>query len=277
MFLVGSTALNYYLPESSSKIRDLDIISLEKPAGIACDWSSLTHLNNAEICDKFAGDEITINERKFRLINPTGLFILKRSHLHRPIKFARHIMEFQRIKKLVNELTGKEKEVLARRTKLTKEAYGDKHPSLKMSNEEFFDDYVDKYFVHDDLHKVVAYNDVPVYEMMKKDQSQAFCEKSMFFDLPFEEQLNCVREESYVIALERYIIPKWIKGENHMPASFAFDKALERVCTTLTSGWFRDFAIDNWSEIRSQQVDFLGKFLAAEPQLKRLGEPSLVN
>ena len=34
-----------------------------------------------------------------------------------------------------------------------------------------------------------------------------------------------------------------------MPSRIACDKALEKVCTTLTSGWFRDFAIDNYPEI----------------------------
>lgn len=270
MFLVGSTALNQYLPEEKSKVRDLDVISLEKPSDLRADWSSLTHLNNAEICDKFVDKEVSIFGRKFLLINPVGLYILKRSHLHRPIKFARHIMELQRLKSLVPSLTQEQEEILARRKKLTKLVYGDKHPSLKMTNEEFFDDYVDKTYVHDDLHEVVAYGDKPVYEKLKVDKSQAFCEAELWEKLSLTDKLNCVREECYVIGLERFIIPNFLLGKPHMSASFAFDKALEKVCTTLTSGWFREFAIDNWATIRGNQVDFLGKFLAAEPRLKRI-------
>lgn len=261
MFLVGSTALNFYTP---TKINDLDVISLEEPL-YYCDWSSLSHLNNMEICSNYAYKQVEIDYKLLILINPVGLYIMKRSHLHRPVNFARHITQFQLLKKLVPSLNDKDKEVLERRTQLTKKAYGDSHPSLKKSNDEFFDDYVNKYYVHDDLHRIIAYYDKPIYDM-----SQAYCEQDLWNKLSYEDKINCVREECYVIALERYIIPFHIKGERHLPAKFAFDKALERVCTTLTSGWFRDFAIDNWAEIRSNQIDFFTKFLNKESTLRKI-------
>lgn len=31
----------------------------------------------------------------------------------------------------------------------------------------------------------------------------------------------------------------------------AFDTALEKVCTSITSGWFRKFAYDNYDEVAS--------------------------
>jgi hypothetical protein len=48
-----------------------------------------------------------------------------------------------------------------------------------------------------------------------------------------------------VIAMERFLIP------NDWKYSLfgAYYKALTKVCTTLSSGWFRDFAIDNHPEI----------------------------
>ena len=33
------------------------------------------------------------------------------------------------------------------------------------------------------------------------------------------------------------------------PAKKAYYFALKKVCTTLTSGWFRDFAIDNFHQV----------------------------
>jgi len=62
-----------------------------------------------------------------------------------------------------------------------------------------------------------------------------------------------VDEEATVIALERKIIPI-IKGESVEDVNLfnAYKWALMRICTNLTSGWFRDFAIDNYFEILNQ-------------------------
>jgi hypothetical protein len=100
-------------------------------------------------------------------------------------------------------------------------------------------------FDHDWLHELYAYNDKPMYEKMKKDFSLAKCEKDMWDKFTHEEKLMCVAEECYVIATERFMVPKdwrfWTK--------LAYIKALQKVCTTLTSGWFRSFSIDHYLEV----------------------------
>ncbi len=69
-------------------------------------------------------------------------------------------------------------------------------------------------------------------------------------------------EEAYVIALERKIIPT-MKGS---PGPFwkpfdAFKWALMRICTTLCSGFFRQWAIDNYFLIlNSYDPGFVDKF-----------------
>lgn len=85
-----------------------------------------------------------------------------------------------------------------------------------------------------------------------------WCEKDKWELFTHEQKINCVREECFVIAIERYLM--WRKN---YPAKFAFMEALYRVCTTLTSNWFRDFAIENWPEIHNHDYDFVGKFKAA--------------
>src|SRR5690606_12259495 len=102
------------------------------------------------------------------------LYITKRSHVWRPIKFSKHIRELQLIKDFLGEvlewpITAHGEVLLKERTKLTREKYGHRAPSLNKSNEEFFDDFVTKYYIHDDLHKVVAYYDEPIYERLKND------------------------------------------------------------------------------------------------------------
>ena len=63
--------------------------------------------------------------------------------------------------------------------------------------------------------------------------------------MAYNQKVQCVAEETYVIGLERFLIPV----DFDFNSRIAYNKALEKVCTTLCSGWFRDFAIENYPEI----------------------------
>ena len=111
----------------------------------------------------------------------------------------------------------------------------------------FFDDPVEKVYDHDFLHELYAYEDRPMFEKLKHkgEEGQAWCAKDLWQQLSQLQKLQCVAEESYVIATERFMVPN---GWNY-PTKKAFYFALKKVCTTLTSGWFRDFAIDNFPQV----------------------------
>src|SRR3954471_14591001 len=55
-----------------------------------------------------------------------------------------------------------------------------------------------------------------------------------------------------VIALERYLIPMISKNQET-----SYHSALVRICTTLTKGWFRQFAIDNYPRLSNLNKDLL--------------------
>ena len=55
-----------------------------------------------------------------------------------------------------------------------------------------------------------------------------------------------------VIALERYLIPMVSKNQET-----SYNLALVRICTTLTKGWFRQFAIDNYPQLSNLDKDLL--------------------
>lgn len=286
MILVGSQALCSWKGEFFDFKCDFDVIAYEselKKEGLSfegkdqikvgeIEFINIDLLNSKELIFHYLNStDLRVVAMPFRgekinlwVAPPPMLYIMKRSHMHRPLKFARHMAQLQELISLgADQLDEEGQRILKERIKLTKQKFGDRVPSLNQSNEDFFDDQVTKYFVHDDLHKVVAYEDEPMYEKMKRDKSLAKCEKDLWDQFSPAQKMNCVREECYVIALERFIIPKLMSNESHMPAHFAFDKALEKVCTTLTSGWFRDFAIDHWAALRADQKDFLGEFRLA--------------
>src|SRR5437764_3178292 len=55
-----------------------------------------------------------------------------------------------------------------------------------------------------------------------------------------------------VITLERYLIPKISKNQE-----VSYSSALTRICTSLTKGWFRQFAIDNYPRLLNLDKDLL--------------------
>ncbi|GBC00959.1 hypothetical protein RclHR1_04010006 [Rhizophagus clarus] len=130
------------------------------------------------------------------------------------------------------------------------------HINLNMSNEDFLDNednlFVQRRVPHDDLHELVKYGDHPIYQGLKDDQSKAWIKKSLFEKLDYRTKLNCVKEEAMAIALERYLIPMISKNQET-----SYNLALVRICTTLTRGWFRQFAIDNYPRLSNLDKDLL--------------------
>lgn len=262
MYLIGSRAAGHYLDREVKPDADWDFVSeVRTDKCREYEFSPLGDAHLAVCREYYDGEIVKTPHGEAKVVNPVGLMLIKRSHLHRPLNFAKHIRDYHKLHSLFgNQIDGRYKELLANLTKITKEKYGDRTPSLKKSKREFFDDYVTKYYEHDDIHYATCYYNEPIYEKLKPDPDMVWCSRKLWNDLAHDDKIRCVREEAYTIALERYIIPKMKTGETPPPAKFSFYWSLERICTTLTSGWFRDFAIDNWLEISQYDIDFVAKF-----------------
>jgi hypothetical protein len=139
-----------------------------------------------------------------------------------------------------------------------KATYDYGHPVLKATRDEFFKD--DFYtYDHDSIHRAVAVGDVPAYTLYMVEGEQVLTSREKFDALPAHVRLCGVLEESYVLALERAVIP-----HSANPAT-AFKMALSKVCTSITSGWFREFAWENYYKVASMfDPDYVAKFEAAK-------------
>ena len=124
-----------------------------------------------------------------------------------------------------------------------KETYVKKRPNLKVSKSKFFNKNTVPYkYDHDTLHLAVMLQDNPAYTYFKPDQNDVFCSEEMFNELDYSIQINSVIEESMVLALERSLIHnKFRTGQRKM---FIF--ALQKLATSISSGWWRDFVYDNY-------------------------------
>lgn len=125
------------------------------------------------------------------------------------------------------------------------DTYWYNHPSLKATRDEFFKDDVPYQYDHDDIHKAVAIESVPAYTLYMKNGAEVECDKDKFFSLTHQQRLNGVYEEACVLALERHQIPNSFQPDPYK----SFQIALEKVCTSITSGWFREFAWDHYHEV----------------------------
>ena len=128
------------------------------------------------------------------------------------------------------------------------ETYTYGHPSLKQAKKTFFTDNVEYVYDHDTVHLAVQTYEKPAYEYFKGDNEEVYCSKEKFFASTEAIRFAAVLEESYVLAIERSLVPH----PDVLTPRQAFLKALEKVCTSITSGWFREYAWEHYNEIVEQ-------------------------
>lgn len=124
--------------------------------------------------------------------------------------------------------------------------YNYSHPSLDKSKSDFFNgDGVIYHYNHDELHGIVKLLPQPAYTYFKPNENDVYCSKGLFDDLPRYVKLAAVFEESCVLAYERSLIP-FQTWDNEFSI---FLKALTKVASSITSGWFREYAWENLDSV----------------------------
>lgn len=188
------------------------------------------------------------------------LFALKKSHVTFPINWYKNISDYHYLKdNYFKDFDIKSDSTVFKLYMYRKQETNARIKTkvdLQMSNEEFFNQHnVNRLVNHDKLHEMVAMYDVPMHTKIRKDQDSAYCDESLWNQLTIDEKYATVQEEACVIALERAILPKMVKKlpVNH---TTAYNWAIMRICTTLTKGWFREFAVENWTKVNTPPSRF---------------------
>lgn len=258
--LIGSRAMHYWNPAVPLKAEtDWDIISSFPIEG--AEFHDRFLLNNADLYRYCTDEKLQVNGNVVYVLSMKGLSLVKRSHLHRDLSFDKHITHYWKYLEPWSKLwNSSDLAFLAERTQMTLEKFPQLKPNLNQSVESFFDDAVHKRYDHDYLHELFAYEDRPMYTKLQINPELARCERNLWDNLSYRQKVKCVAEETQVIATERFLVPKdW-----EYPAKAAYMKALQKVCTTLTSGWFREFALDNYPSV----VELFSKYKFNEVRSK---------
>jgi len=171
-------------------------------------------------------------------------YTLKMSH--RFLRNSPHFLKTMSDTKILRDLGAKIPENLVDWYKArTAETYDYAHPSLSQSKKDFFaGDGVPYVYDHDSIHQVVKVRHQPAYEYFKVPGEDVKCSRELFDACIYDIRLSAVYEESCVLALERSQIPF-----PHVHADDSFAMALMKVCTSITSGWFREFAWENYDAV----------------------------
>lgn len=127
----------------------------------------------------------------------------------------------------------------------------------------FFEDAVKRKYNHDALHEIVAVYDKPLYESLVFEGVS--CSEKGFKKLSYEDKLLLVKEEIWVTALERFLIPNDFKYSQQL----AYFKSFKKLASTMSSGWFRFFIIDNLENLyKNDDHSYIEKFKQAEKEGK---------
>ena len=198
--------------------------------------------HSRQLYDIILNDKETIFEEQYGYASLDVIYLLKMSHRFKKNSphFLKTMRDIHNLRKLGAKIREEHKEFFKIREKLT---YNYSHPKLNKSKKDFFNDKIKYIYDHDSIHESVKIDVLPAYQYFKKEGQEVFCDMKKFESLPQRVKLNAVYEESCVLALERSIIPY------NTDYKKAFLKSLEKVCTSITSGKFREFAWENYYSV----------------------------
>lgn len=127
----------------------------------------------------------------------------------------------------------------------------------------FFEDAVVRKWDHDSVHQAVANYDEPLYFRILKEQGKVACCENKFELLSYEDKIKLVKEEVWVTALERYLVPANFEGVSF---GASYMKSLKKLCTTMSAGgWFKLFLLDNYHNlVYDRDTSYIERFKTAE-------------
>lgn len=262
---IGSTGLS--LSHKGVKPNDVDILTDDKKemqtslkqAGCFSDRKVEVFQAEGPLLD-ILYNTLPVNPPSFgtgiegeRFLMPGLLLTLKLSHLIYDIHWKKHA---EQVVWMFEQGIFPSSPVYDKLAAYWEARHGKKRANLMKSNEDFFKNGVSYTYVHDSLHEAVAHPDRPLYESCKPDLTKAYLSGKLFTGLTDDEKLRLCREEIYVTALERFLVPSGFKTD----PVIANRRAIHRLCTSMTKGWFPKHILFNLDKLWSPADDYVALF-----------------
>ena len=235
MILVGSKAIKHWFPDFKRQPADTDWIVFEHKAMEIVNGTKTEYLYNP-----------VFKDYKEAILDPDSLYTLKVSHLFWNINWEKHIFDAQFLQDKGCELN----------ISLFWELYNfwsEYHPKIRRSNldmtsSEFFNNALPKEWSHDWLHTLI--NPIPIYTKILKEGAEVDVCETKFNKLSFEDKLELVREEVYVMAWERF---------KNMDYRVAYNRMLKKFIISHAPVWEALFIIQNHKILHKPQYNYIEK------------------
>jgi hypothetical protein len=252
MIIIGSSAIKYWYSDFPREPKDLDGIIFEyqkydefSEMNQPTFGPRIEYLKNKVISNLFLDARDKNGCISNTYLKPDTLTTLKASHLCWDINWSKHMWDLQFLLKKGNKID----------FKLFKELYNhwntvhskNKRSDLKMSKEDFFNNAVNyDYLEHDEIHKIL--NLIPIYTKCLKDGEEVELDENKFNELSYEDKLEFIREEIYVMSYERYKELGWKRAYNRMLKKFILSHA---------PFWSLIFIFENYIELQKCPKNYI--------------------
>lgn len=233
MIIIGSTALKYHYPDFTREPKDLDLIVED----------STQHVNKPGI--EFLENPVLLRYQKDGFIDPGLLLTLKISHMFWDMNWEKHLYDIQFLKSKFLMVDNKILSEFIEYWEETKPKV--RRSQLALSKEDFFTNNVNENVdEHDHLHTLI--NPVPMFSRLLKDGAEVELDEDKWDFLSKKDKLEVVREETYVMAYERY------EGKLHrIPA---FRRQLKDNIMKHFPRYIAVFAILNYPELENPMFNY---------------------
>lgn len=248
--IFGSTAIKHWYSDFRDP-KDLDFICREE--------SMSRDIQNYWI----PAFEIFLKENKDpKYLDPEFIYQVKCSHANWNVHWDKTMSDILFLKRKGHKIN---KDIYYSLVKGWKKVHGKESAPLKgKTSTEFFSDAVKRVYDHDSIHDAVAFYDRPLFYRIQPSQDSVECSEELFNKLSHEDKIKLAREEIYVTALERFVIPlEWGKVRS-------YGLSLKKFVTTMSSNWMSLFLIENFEELMHNPVDYVERFNKNKNKLKEI-------
>lgn len=240
IIVVGSAAANALLGDDRwRRPKDIDVFT-DKDMNVDAFWSDKLYAYFEKGEERWA----TLDE----------LYTIKLSHIFwegKNDKWGVHAQDLMRLKKEGAKCIDRLYTLLYG---VWEGKFGKKRVDFDMDKRMFFDDGVKRVYDHDSIHRTVAYSaGFPLYESFLMEGEEVKMDMQKVWGAPYETQLQLFREEIYVTALERRMIP----SKFHASPNAAYAYALRKVITSFTKGKSARFLAEHLDRLWKSEVDYV--------------------
>lgn len=250
--LIGSTAMERHQVGNRSP-KDRDVFSDDPSAGDDVFWHPAFH------------SWLGWGDHK-RVATLDELYTIKVSHAQWDLvnrTWNKHVYDIVKLKEAGAVLDLELHKLLY---SVWEETHGKKVMDLNQDKSEFFADAVRRTYDHDSLHDSVAFGDLPIYTEVLKDGAEVDIDMKKLKALPLDRFVDLIKEEIFVTALERIVVPR---GYRVSPKA-AYWWAFRRTATSLTKGWTARTILDNAERFLEPGSDYIGRHLSKAHKLVKV-------